>query len=150
MDDEHDRHPREERGEGPHEDRRKPVQRQRPGDERSGQEQAGSRRGETKPEPEPFRGQQAGDPERGRRRQPRKRERAPGETDLEIGGHGAHRRNSLDAWTSAGFRSSWAKTASTYGGHCGAGDSPGMSVIAQRRRRPFIETGSGRSPVRSS
>src|SRR6476659_141071 len=52
--------------------------------------------------------------------------------------------------TSAGFGSSKANTASTYGGRCGAGASPGSSVIAQRLPSPFMAAGGGASPVRSA
>ena len=62
-----------------------------------------------------------------------------------------HRRSSRATWTRAGFRSSWAKTASTYGGRCGAGDSSGQErdrpALARRRSPRPAPT---RSPVRSS
>ncbi len=145
---EHDRGRAEERAHAPRKGRREPAETERPRHQRARQEQARDRGGETKPQPEPVRGQQPREGEQRRRRQPRER-KARGEAQSEAGGDGAHRLSRRATWTSAGLRSSRAKTASTYGGRCGAGRSPGRSVIAQRRRRPFIDTGAGRSPVRS-
>ena len=92
------------------------------------------RRAQPQAEADALGGQQPRERQQRRREQPRAQ---------------LHRRSSRATCTSAGLRSSRAKTASTYGGRCGAGDSPGSSVIAQRLREPFAETGSTCSPVRS-
>jgi hypothetical protein len=64
--------------------------------------------------------------------------------------HGNALRATRARWTSPGFGSSSANTASTYGGRCGAGASPGRSVIAQRFPWPFMRASGAGSPVRSA
>src|SRR5512133_3270425 len=53
------------------------------------------------------------------------------------------------SWTSAGFGSSRAKTASTYGGRSSARPEPAIRVIAQRLPSSCIRAGGSGSPVRS-
>src|SRR5919204_1266990 len=54
------------------------------------------------------------------------------------------------AWTNAGFGSSRANTASTYGGLRNTGGSPASRVIAHRFPSPFISAGGTDSPTRSA
>src|SRR5436190_20853745 len=62
---------------------------------------------------------------------------------------GNHDRIMRAQCTSAGFGSSHAHTASTYGGRCSAGGTSGAKVIAQRFPCPFIRAGGGLRPTRS-
>ena len=110
---EHQCHPGEERGEAPHERRREAVEPQRPGDQRPRQQQARRRRREPQPEPRAGRGHEPREPEQRRRREPPGQGEHRGPPQAQFGSDDAHLRSSLAAWTSAGLRSSRAKTAST-------------------------------------
>src|SRR5947208_11450243 len=60
-----------------------------------------------------------------------------------------HGRTTRARCTSAGRGSSRAHIASTYGGRCGRGRAPRVSVIAHRLPTPRIRTGSTRRPIAS-
>src|SRR5882724_8108766 len=70
----------------------------------------------------------------------------PGATLDRRGNHLSALRRTRTRWTAAGFGSSRAKTASTYGSRWSAGRSPGSSVIAQRFPSPFMVAAGGVSP----
>jgi len=110
---EHHRSGAEERTHAPGEGRRETAQPERPRHQRARQEQARNRWRKAKSESEPVRRQEPREGEQRRRRQPRERQRARGQAQSEAGGDRAHRLRRRATWTSAGLRSSRAKTAST-------------------------------------
>src|SRR5262249_49994283 len=69
----------------------------------------------------------------------------PTRAPLDLGPN--HGRTTRAQCTSAGFGSSRAHIASTYGGRCSAGRAFRANVIAHRLPSPFMRTGAGRSPI---